>query len=188
MLLWQVKLLPREMEWLSDVSGRRRAQKQALCYYFICQTHHAAYNKVHNRGCSLSTFFSFYMRHQQRQRRRKAPAPPARKRSQWRVYLYRELVGQRHSAGNKQKRMLNYLQETKVPALRWPFFLFSLFPWAPILLLFSTRMARCWIPMVWWWLTHAHVGWLWREVLCSAKGVALLFPVCLSQDTWPPRN
>jgi hypothetical protein len=59
------------MEWLSDVSGRRRAQKQALCYYFICQTHHAAYNKVHNRrGCSLSTFFFILYAPTEEERRR----------------------------------------------------------------------------------------------------------------------
>jgi hypothetical protein len=47
------------------------------------------------------------------------------------IYKESRLGSKQHSAsaGNKQKRMLNYLQETKVlAALRWPFFLFSLFP------------------------------------------------------------
>jgi hypothetical protein len=112
------------------LAGGERKSKHCAIISSVKPT--TPYNKVHNRGCSLSTFFSFYMRHQQRQQRKKSAATSCKKKEPVES-VFIKTVGWAASstlrAGNKQKRMLNYLQETKVPAaLRWPFFLFSLFP------------------------------------------------------------
>lgn len=154
------------------------------------------YNKVHNRGCSLSTFFFILYAPPaaptEEEKRRHLPQEKGA--SGECIYKESRLGSKQHSAsaGNKQKRMLNYLQETKVPASSTAMavlFIFSLSMSSPRTNTFipdshgkvldSDGVVWWW----WWWLTHAHsLDDSGVMVLCC-KGVALLFPVCLSQDT-----
>jgi len=178
------------------LAGGERKSKHCAIISSVKPT--TPYNKVHNRGCSLSIFFfTFYMRRTSSANRgRKASAGTSCKKKEPVESVFIKRVGWAVSSTlkaletSKNACLIIYKRQKCQQLCDGRSFYFLSFHELSTYYFYSWRLA--WrgvgIPMVWYGavvVAHTRTHTLDDSgvmVLCC-KGVALLFPVCLSQDT-----